>query len=275
MERSEEHQKYILVAMEDKDLYALRNVGQALNLKSPTSMGKEALMTHIAEALREPKVPAGKVRIGRPSLGGVEGAEILKKLDEKYYESRVAPLKILAGAHSEYPVPTVPLSEKPTGKAYLDKVLRGQRVLLYSIDPSAVRGALTFVAGNLGKSGMETKAVVCDGAPEQAQSIAREIGGDVCVTSFVMTPGMQSDIIVAEIRTFLERNSHGIIMIEDAGVLAEVAALGGGVSENDAVRIICGLAAAGDESSTTLICGTNDEDFVKKYGRMFNHVCKI
>jgi len=206
-------------------------------------------------------------------LGGVEGVEILKRLDEEYYQSKAAPLRTLAGAHNAYDIPSVPLGT--AGKAWADTILRGQRVLLYSIDPSSVRGALSVMTGFAAKSDIKSLSVVCDVAPEQSWEIAAAIGGDVVSTNFGMTSSMQCDRIVAQIRAFLEHREHSLLMVEDAGSFAEVTA-SGDLSSDDAVRILCGLAVARDEGGTvTLICGTNDDAFVKKYSRMFNHVVKV
>jgi len=275
MERSQEQQRHILMALEERDIRTVRNVGQALCLTSPTSLKREELLGSIAHALREgaqssPTTP----RLGRPSHGGKEGAEILRRLDQEYLQSKIVPLRTLAGRQQRYDVPSDSLVPGHA-KSWSKDILKGQRALLYCINGNVLRSNLFGLLEYAVKLGIRCKAIVCDVPPEETQAIAKDVAGDVVVTHFGMTRAMQTEQIVAQISAFLEFDGDKLLIIEDMAKLANVAVSGVHSSE-DATRILVSLAAScGTDGSLTLVGGTSNDEFFRAYQMLFNHNIRL
>ena len=275
MKRTDEHQKYIMGALEERDIHTIRSIGQALKISAPTGLKRDNLLSQIRHALKEGTLQKSDKRIGRPPKGG-EGNGLLKRLDEEYYTSRQAPFRSLAGAQKVYELPTAKLSSKQFDKPWADKIMRGQRVLLYSISPQSIKTSINMLSKHIIKNdSIHSKTIICDVAPELTATYIDEFAGEILMTNFGMPVEAQSSKITGELKVFIENSGHMALMIDDISRFANICA-GGALEFEDSVRILCGLAAnAGNNYSLTLICGTDDDDFVRTFSRMFNHVNRI
>jgi len=275
MKRSDEHQKFIMTALEGRDIHTVRSVGQALMLSSPTGIKREDLFCQIADALKEGALQKGDKKKGRPPKNSETGVLLLQCLDDEYFNSKKTPLRSLAGEQKTYELPIESLSQAQFDKSWANKILRGQRILLYSISPQSIRAGLNMVVKHIAKNDkISVKTIVGDIAPEQVAAYTEEISGDVFATNFSMPTELQSTKITHEIKSFFETDGHLVLMTDDIDRLA-------GVCTNnlfnleDAVRVICGLAVKIADKSVTLICGTSNEEFLHKFSRLFNQVNKI